>query len=337
MRRGADERVAIVMVDYNQGHFFERTLGLLREQTRRPDRILVVDNASSDGSPDAIEARFTEVEVLRLGRNAGFARANNAGVRAAEDCGWVALLNADAYPAPRWLEGLLDAARRRPEFASFSSRMMQADEPELLDGAGDLYHVSGLAWRRDHGRGLTETQDALEEEEVFAACGGAAMYRRDAYVANGGFDEEFFAYFEDTDLGFRLRLDGQRCLYVPGSVVHHVGSATTGAGSDFTVYHQQRNMVWTWVKNMPWPLALLYLPQHVLANAWTALAWARRDRGAVVLRAKRDAMLGLPRVLRQRRQVQARRRVGALALRRAMAVGAAPTRLPALLDRVTRR
>ena len=325
------------MVDYNQGSFFERTLGLLRDQTRRPDRVVVVDNASTDGSPEEIEERHPEVEVIRLGRNAGFARANNAGVRAAADCGWVVLLNADAYPEPRWLEELLDAARRRPECASFASRMMQADEPKLLDGAGDLYHVSGLAWRRDHGRALAETHEALEEEEVFAACGGAAMYRRDAYVATGGFDEDFFAYFEDTDLGFRLRLDGQRCLYVPGSVVHHVGSATTGAESDFTVYHQQRNMVWTWVKNMPWPLALLYLPQHLLANAWTALSWARRDRGAVALRAKRDAIRGLPRVWRQRRQVQARRRVGALALRRAMAVGAAPTRLPVLLERERRR
>src|SRR5436190_21936117 len=148
--RPVAERVALVMVDTNEGRFYERTLQCLRDQTRRPDRIVVVDNASTDGSPEMIEERFPEAELIRAGRNVGFAVANNIGVRAAEDCDWVVLLNADAYPEPRWLEALLDAAQRRPEFDFFACRMMRANQPGELDGAGDVFHVAGLAWRRDY-------------------------------------------------------------------------------------------------------------------------------------------------------------------------------------------
>lgn len=317
------ERVAVVLVDTNEGRFLERTLPLLREQTRRPDRVLVVDNDSSDGSPERIERDFSEVEVLRLGRNAGFAVANNIGVRHAEDCDWVVLLNADAYPDREWLAALMDAAARRRDCASFASRMMSERVPGELDGSGDVFHVSGFAWRRDHGRPLAHSPHALVEQEVFSACGGAAMYRRDAFLELGGFDESFFGYLEDTDLGLRLRLAGHRCLYVPTSVVHHVGSATTGAESEYTVYHSQRNLVWLWVKGMPWPLALAYLPQHVLVNALMTVYYAARGRAGTVLRAKRDALAGLPRVLRERRVVQRGRKVGARELRAAMATGPA--------------
>ena len=317
------ERVAVVLVDTNEGRFLDRTLPLLREQTRPPDRVIVVDNDSSDGSPERIEKEFPEVELMRLGRNAGFAVANNLGVEHAADCEWVVLLNADAYPDREWLGALMDAAARRRDCSFFASRMMSERVPEELDGSGDVLHVSGFAWRRDHGRALAESPHALDEAEVFSACGGAAMYRRDAFVGLGGFDESFFGYLEDTDLGLRLRLAGHRCLYVPGSVVHHVGSATTGAESEYTVYHSQRNLVWLWVKGMPWPLLLLYLPQHLLVNGLMTAYYAARGRAGAVLRAKRDAVAGLPRVLRERRAVQRSRRVGARELRAAMATGAA--------------
>jgi GT2 family glycosyltransferase len=317
------DRVAVVLVDTNEGRFLERTLPLLREQTRRPDRVIVADNASTDGSPEWIARDFPEVELVPLGRNAGFAVANNVGVRHADDCDLVVLLNADAYPDRDWLAALVDAAARRPDCASFASRMMRATVPGELDGSGDVYHVSGFAWRRDHGRPLADAPHALEEAEVFSACGGAAMYRRDAYLGLGGFDESFFGYLEDTDIGFRLQLAGHRCLYVPASVVHHVGSATTGAESEYTVYHSQRNIVWLWAKGMPWPLALLYLPQHLLLNVLMAAYYVARGRGGAALRAKRDALLGLPRVLRERRELQRSRRIGVRDLRARMETGTA--------------
>src|SRR5216117_1356226 len=125
-------RAAVILVDTNDGRFLERTLSLLREQTVAPARTIVADNASTDGSPAMVEERFPEVEVLRLGRNAGFAAANNAAVAHADDCEWIALLNPDAYPETRWLEALLDAADRHPEFGFFASRMVLAADDEEL-------------------------------------------------------------------------------------------------------------------------------------------------------------------------------------------------------------
>ena len=146
------------------------------------------------------------------------------------------------------------------------------------------------------------------EIEVFAPCAAAALYRRAAFEEIGGFDERFFCYFEDVDLGFRLRLRGYRCLYVPDAIVRHVSSALSGYRSDFAVYHGERNAVWTFVKNMPGPLFWLYLPQHLALNVAALFYYPWRGQGRVVWRAKRDAILGLPAALRERRAVQQRRR-----------------------------
>jgi GT2 family glycosyltransferase len=313
-------RVAVVIVNLNGGELLVRALDALAAQTLAPARVIVVDNASTDGSADRLEERLPGTEVIRLRENVGFAAGNNIGVAAADDCEWVALLNPDAFPEPRWLATLLAAAEANPEFTFFGSRLLRAGAPEELDGSGDVLHVSGMAWRRNHGDPAAGT--ALESEEVFSPCAAAALYLRDAFVGVGGFDEMYFCYFEDTDLSFRLRLAGHRCLYVPGAVVHHVGSAIAGVESDFTIYHSFRNLIWTWVKNTPRPLLWLYLPQHLLVNGLLLAAFAVRGRPGVILRAQRDAVRGLPRVLRERRLVQHMRRVESRELRRVMARGA---------------
>jgi GT2 family glycosyltransferase len=311
--------VAVIVVNANAGAHLARTLTELERQTVRPRRTIVVDNASTDGSLDGLRDRFPWVEVVELEENVGFAAANNLGVLLADNCRWIALLNPDAYADPRWLEELLDAARRRPEFSFFASRLLRADEPGELDGTGDCLHVSGLAWRRDHGAQATTVERG--EEEIFSPCAAAALYRRDAFVEVGGFDESFFCYYEDSDLSFRLRLAGHRCLLVPAAVVHHVGSATTGLVSDFTVYHSYRNLIWAWTKNMPAPLVPLYLPQLLLVNALLLAAFGVRGRAGVVLRAQRDALRGLPQALESRRAVQSRRTLSARELRGVLETG----------------
>jgi GT2 family glycosyltransferase len=313
----SDARVAAVIVSANSGAYLERTLTSLRGQTKPLRRIIVVDNASDDGSCHGLEERHPGVEVLRLQENLGFAGANNLAVRVATDCDWIALVNPDAFPEPRWLETLLEAAAASPQFTFFGSRLVSADDDAVLDGTGDVYHVSGMAWRRDHGRPVRERS----REEVFSPCAAAAFYQRDVFLAVGGFDERFFCYYEDTDLSFRLRLGGNRCLYVHDAVCLHVGSSSTGRDSDFTIYHSYRNQVWTFAKNMPTWLLVLYLPQHLLVNVLTVAAYTVRGQAKVILRAKRDALRDLPAVLRERRALQRNRRVGGLELRRLMAHG----------------
>jgi GT2 family glycosyltransferase len=311
--------VAVVVVNANSGAHVGRTLDALAQQTVPPQRTIVVDNASTDGSTDEIARAHPAVELVRLDENVGFAAANNLGARLAEDCDWIATLNPDAFPEPGWLAALLDAADAHPEYASFGSRLVSAANDAVLDGTGDRYHVNGFAWRRDHGGPAATVR---RSGEVFSPCAAAALYRRDAFLAVGGFDEAFFCYFEDTDLAFRLRLLGHRCLYVDDAVALHVGSASTGRLSDFTLFHQYRNCVWTYAKDMPWPLLVAYLPQHVLTQL-LLLAWGlRRRRARVVLRAQWAALRGLPAVLVRRRVVQGRRVVGVRELRRSMARGA---------------
>jgi GT2 family glycosyltransferase len=311
-------RVAVAIVNANSGPLLAQALSALANQAARPDLTVVVDNASTDGSTDDLEARFPGVTVVRLDENVGFAAANNLAAREAADCEWLALLNPDAFPEPRWLEELLAAAAQKPEYTFFASRLVMDADPDRLDAAGDVFHVSGVAWPRDRG---VATSAAPAAGEVFSPSAAAALYRRDAFLEAGGFDERFFCYFEDVDLGFRLRLAGHRCWYVPTAVVRHVGQSTSGRDSDFFLYHTHRNIVWTYAKDMPSPLVWLYLPQHVLFNLLVLIPYARLRRFRLVLRAKVDAIRGLPAVLRERRLVQRRRVASSRALRAVMSKG----------------
>ncbi|SBT03581.1 N-acetylglucosaminyl-diphospho-decaprenol L-rhamnosyltransferase [Candidatus Accumulibacter aalborgensis] len=302
-RHSSGLKATVVVVNWNGGAFLERCLTALMAQTVNPHEIILLDNGSSDGSVEIVR-RFPSVRVMALDQNTGFARGNNLASDAAlQESEWIALINPDAFAEPRWLEALLAAAESHAGFDVFGSKLVNASNPSILDGAGDAYHASGLVWRVGHGT-LAPTSSACEHE-VFSPCAAAALYRRDALRKIGGFDEDYFCYVEDVDLGFRLRLAGYRCLYVPQSVAHHVGSGTTGGQhSDFAVYHGHRNLVWTFVKNMPGFLLWLLLPLHVLLNLASIIWFASLGRGGVILRAKRDALLGLPKTWRKRQYIQ---------------------------------
>lgn len=303
------DEVVVVIVNFDSGDLLRRCLAALARQTHSSFRVVVVDNASTDGSLKGAQEAYPAVEVVRQSENLGFAGGCNAGIEAAGPCKWIACLNPDAFPESGWLAALIAAANRYPGYAAFGSKLIMAEAPSRLDGTGDVYHVSGLAWRRDHGR-LAE-QGEPEGGEIFAPCAAAALYRRDALIEVGGFDDRYFCYLEDVDLGFRLRLRGYRSRYVPESRVLHVGSAITGFRSDFSIYHGHRNMVWAYFKNMPTPLLWLYLPQHILANVLTILRYSLRGQAGVILKAKWHALKALPAVLRARKETQATRKVNA--------------------------
>jgi len=298
--------VTVVIVNWNGERFLDRCLSALLAQTVIPNEIILVDNSSSDGSVE-IARRFPLVRLMALDQNTGFARGNNLAIEAASsESKWVALINPDAFAEPRWLEALLKAAESNPRFDVFGSKLVTAADPSVLDGAGDAYHISGLVWRKGHGVPVASL--SAETTEIFSPCAAAALYRRSVFVKVGGFDETFFCYVEDVDLGFRLRLAGHRCLYVPASVARHVGSGTTGGQhSEFAVYHGHRNLVWTFVKDMPGLLFWLLLPLHLVMNLVTILWFALKGYGGVILRAKRDALLMLPEMWRKRKIVQSKR------------------------------
>lgn len=300
--------VSIILVTWNSKSHLAHCLSLLSKQTFQDFEIIIIDNGSTDGAVDGIHKQFLDlaITVEKRETNLGFAAANNIGARLARGK-WIALLNADAYPEPDWLENLLRAAEKKPEFTAFSSRQLQVHAPHLLDGAGDAYHISGLAWRNSYN--LPADHNGLEEREIFSPCAAAAMYLREEFLAIGGFDEDYFSYFEDVDLGFRLRLNGAKCLYVHDAVVHHVGSASTGKRSDFSVYYGYRNMIWTFFKNMPSPYFELFLPLHLITLSFFVGYLVLRGQGNPIFRAIFDAARGLPKMLAKRKRIQKNIRV----------------------------
>lgn len=304
-------RVVVVVVNWNAGAMLRECVAALARQTFTDFAAVVVDNGSTDGSAEAVEQvgdpRFG---LLRAQRNLGFAAASNLGAARCPEAEYIALLNPDAYPEPDWLAALVAAADAAPTAGALGCHLVDASDPALTDGTGDQYHMSGRAWRRDHG-GATALAARRPAGPVFAPCAAAALYRREAWQAAGGLDEDFFCYMEDVDLAFRLRLLGWECLHVPRSVCRHVGSALTGRRSDFSVYHGQRNLVWVFVKDMPAPLFALLLPLHLLLNAGALLLFWRRGQFAVAWRAKRDALAGLRAMWHKRRRIQAHRTMAA--------------------------
>lgn len=300
--------VSIVLVTWNSADYLSRCLDCLSQQSIQDFEIIVVDNGSSDRAVEGIQGKYPTLNIRleQQNSNLGFAKANNIG--AALACGhWLALLNTDAFPEPDWLESLIRAANQFPQYSFFSSRQIQVHHPEMLDGAGDVYHISGLAWKRFLGYPLS--QFGLERQEVFSPCGAAALYLRRVFLDVNGFDEDFFSYMEDVDLGFRLRLRGYRCLYVPDAVVHHIGSATLGVASDFALYYYHRNLIWSFVQNMPTRLFWRYLPAHVAANLIYLANYTMRRRGKVIWKAKWDALKGFAKAGAKRRLIQSRRHV----------------------------
>jgi len=287
----------------------QRCLESLHQQTVRDVEIVLVNN--SRVPLRQLPVGKVPFRLLTPPSNLGFAAANNLAARRARGT-WLVLLNNDAFPAPNWLEQLLVAAEQQRRYRFFASRLVQARRPAYLDGCGDVYHISGLAWRRYYN--LPADRYGLEAEEVFGPCAAAAMYDREAFFQVGGFDEDYFAYHEDVDLAFRLRLAGYRCLYVPTAVVYHLGSASTGLQSDFAVYHGHRNLVWTFIKDMPSPLFQRYLPVHWLMTAVYLGYYLARGQGAVFFRARRDAWRAFSRFRQKRRQIQRQRQAPVAAI-----------------------
>ncbi|MCU0484952.1 MAG: glycosyltransferase family 2 protein [Anaerolineales bacterium] len=307
---------SILILCWNSQPYLRRCLQSLQAQTFKDFDIWLADNGSEVRVDWTLLQEFPglQIHTQRWEQNLGFARGNNSLASLAQGQ-YLVLLNTDAFPQPDWLEVVHQAAARYPD-CSFASRLLLANAPQRLDGVGDNYHASGIVWRRLHGQPAERA--ATQEQEVFSACGAAAVYPRQAYSALGGLDEEFFAYLEDVDLGFRLRLAGVRCIYLPAAVVQHVGSGSTSRRSDFSVYYGNRNMVWTFFKDMPLLLLVILLPGHVLMNLGMVLLSGFRRQGRLTWRAKLDALAGLRRILRQRPTVQAARKTSLLGLARVM-------------------
>jgi GT2 family glycosyltransferase len=312
----AAPKVTVVTVAYQSGAFLQRCLDALAAQDFEDFEAVVVDNASTDGSIEALRLPDDRFRVEPMGANLGFAAANNVAARAST-AEWLVMLNPDTEAAPTWLSSLLAAAERWPGAASFGSTQVELKDPSRLDGVGDVWHAAGVAWRARLGRPVADTP---EEGEVFGPCAAAALYRREVFVGLGGFDERYFCYCEDIDWAYRARLAGWTSVQVKDAVVFHAGSGISGRASEFTLFHGHRNRVWTFAKNTPGLWLPLLLPWHLAYNISMWISAALKVKGGRTLgRAYWAALTGLGPVLEDRKRIQSERKVSLSALAKAMA------------------
>jgi len=237
-----------------------------------------------------------------MGRNIGFAAANNL-IAVKSEAEFLALLNPDAEAEPTWLEALVSAAEAHPNAAAVGSVQRRLEAPEILDGLGDVWHAAGLAWRGLEGRPAPRT---VKDGEIFGPCAAAALYRRAAFLSLGGFDERYFCYCEDVDLGYRLRLAGNGSVRASEAVARHAGSGIAGRASEFSLFHGHRNRIWTFLKNTPEEIFWWALPYHLVFNAYYLFRAWRRGFLQPMLRAYRAAWEGRGPFLEERRRTRPR-------------------------------
>ncbi len=260
---------SVLIVNYNAGELLQSAINSLKNQTFRDFEVIIVDNDSQDDSAENLDIEgVPKIRVLRENQNHGFARGNNLAAQAANGK-WLALLNPDATADDDWLAQIYAATARHESCRVFACSQINMDEPGLLDGAGDAYFAFGIPWRGGFEHPISELPS--KDSHCFSPCGASAIYERDLFLEIGGFDERFFCYCEDIDLGIRLQLSGEKCVFLPDAVIHHKGSATSGRYSYFTMYHGFRNRTWAYIKNMPLAFLVVTLPGHLALMAYNYL------------------------------------------------------------------
>lgn len=296
--------VTVIIVNLNGENLLKECLEGIKSQSFNKYEIIVVDNGSKDNSVEFVSTNFPDVKLISLDKNYGFAKANNIAIEACRSK-YVALINNDAIADQNWLEYLVDALEKNPQAGFAASKMMNFNIPDTIDRAGDGYSIAGAGVIR--GRGGKTSKYYTDQEWVFGACAGAAMYTRNMLIDIGTFDEEFFLIYEDVDLSFRAQLAGYKCIYEPKAIVYHKSSHTIGKDSDVSIYYGHRNIEWTYIQNVPIDLIFLTIIPHFIYIILAFCFFSLKGSMIVYLRAKTDAFKGLPAALSKRRQVQKRK------------------------------
>lgn len=299
-------KVSVVVVNWNGRQCLIQCLEALRRQSFQNKEVMVVDNGSDDGSVETVKHRFPEVILMALPENLGFSAANNLAIQRIQT-EYIALLNNDAIPHPCWLETLINALGRYPQAGFAASKMLFQDLPNIIDRAGDSYTRAGTGSLR--GRGQSAAM-YCQPEWIFGACAGAALYRKSMLDEIGLLDEDFFLLYEDVDLSFRAQLKGYPCRYVPDAIVYHQATRTIGYDSPKSVYYGHRNLEWVYFQNLPASLLAWMAIPHLVYTIGAFGFFCSKGLAIPFLRAKWDAIKAWKTVLKKRKIIQSRRRVG---------------------------
>lgn len=314
--------VSVIIVNWNGGDYLKKCIDSLETQTFRNFELILVDNGSTDNSAIDIKQHYNGfVNLIRNKNNMGFCGGNNAGIRQAKG-EFIALLNMDATVEPDWLKMLVQSAERNPGAGMWACKVVLNSNSSRFDSAGGLmFYPDGVC--RNRGWQEKDIGQYEREEETLAPHGCAAMYRREMLEEIGLFDDNYFAYLEDLDLGLRGQFAGWKCIYVPKAVVHHERSVALGNHSKTKAFLVERNRIWNMVKFLP-PFLLIisplftinrYLLQGYAAATHQGISgsfgreYSRFQLAWILAKAYFSAFLKLPDMLRERKKIQKKRRI----------------------------
>ncbi len=265
--------LSVIIPNWNGKHFLAECIDSLREQTFRDFETILVDNGSTDDSAEFAEKRYGDlIRIIRNKENIGFTGGNNVGIRAARGK-YVVLLNNDTWAEPTWLEELSKVTHMDPPIGMWASRVRSYYKRDQIEAVGELIYWDGLS----RARGQYEQEQGQYErvEEIFFPPGCGGMYRKAVFEEIGLFDEDFFAYADDAEIGIRARLAGWKCVLVPKAILYHKNSGSTGQYSPFKAFYVERNRFWIALKYFPSPLLFLSI-------FFTAYRFALQAYGALV-------------------------------------------------------
>ena len=312
--------VSVIVVNWNCHELLRDCLKSLKLQDLTTFETIVVDNGSDDGSAEWLETQQDQIRLIRNAENRGFCAANNQGIEVARG-NYIALLNNDATAHPAWLSELVATIESDNEVGMVASKIVRFDDPGAIDKAGHLIYPDGQ--NRGRGTGDQDRGQYDSPDETAWPDGCAALYRRDMLDEIGGFDEAFFAYADDAELGLRARIAGWTCLYAPRALVRHRVGSTLGRYSERRLFLIERNRIWLVAKLFPlrmWPMVPVYATLRWAATAWTALR-GRGEAGQAasqlsmlglalcIIRANVAALVGMPEILRKRARLRGLRKL----------------------------
>jgi len=313
--------ISVIIPNWNGKHFLVECIDSLKDQTFRDFETILVDNGSTDGSAEFAEERYGGfIRVIRNKKNLGFTGGNNVGIEAARG-EYIVLLNNDTWTEPTWLAELAKATSSDHSIGMWASKVYSYYRRNQIEAVGELIYWDGLS--RSRGQYELERGQYNEIEEIFFPPGCGGMYWKSVFEDVGLFDEDFFAYGDDAEIGIRARLAGWKCLLVPKAILYHKNSGTGGQYSPFKAFYVERNRFWITIKYFPWPLLVLspfFTVYRFVFQAYGALM----HRGAagqftknyspwkliwILMRAYGSGFHGLPRMWKKRRKSKALRKI----------------------------
>jgi GT2 family glycosyltransferase len=295
------QRVAVIIANCSGRSCLEKGLPTVFAQTYPDYEVVIVDNASTDGSVEWIQSEYPQARLIINNQNLGFSKASNQGILATT-APYIATLNYDTHVDPAWLSKLVDAVATDPAIGMGAPKILCAQPPHLIDSLGIEVDRAGFAWNRHNGQ--ADDSEEHQHYEVFGPSAAAALYRREMLDDVGLFDESFFAYYEDVDLAWRACLAGWRCLYIPTARVYHANFAVLGDASPLRAYLLARNRIWTIAKNYPSPEVLRSLPLILIYDVLSLAYRFRSGAGWSSLRGRLAALISLSRKLKKRQHGQ---------------------------------